>query len=103
VSFQSDKPSFAFTDQASNTESTSYNLTETGEVFFSSLRIESHHLQKSRRQLACAGLDWSERKPHLGDALGAALLSHFIELAWLECDLDSRALQLRSQSKRQFK
>lgn len=84
-------------------ETASYSLTETGAMCFHKLGIDIKRLQKSRRRFACACLDWSERKPHLGGALGAALLSHFIEHAWLERDLDSRVLQLSSHGKRQFK
>jgi hypothetical protein len=29
-------------------------------------------------------MDWTERRPHLNGALGAALLSRFIDLGWLE-------------------
>lgn len=29
-------------------------------------------------------MDWSERRPHLAGALGAALLTGFVELEWLE-------------------
>lgn len=85
-----------------DTDMTTYNLTETGAAFFHKLGIDIYRLQKSRRRFACACLDWSERTPHLGGALGAGLLSYFIQHEWLERDLDSRALQLSSHGKRQF-
>ncbi|MBI1772738.1 MAG: transcriptional regulator, partial [Burkholderiales bacterium] len=58
--------------------------------------------RKARRRFACSCLDWSERTPHLGGALGAALLNLLLNQAWLERDLDSRALALTSKGKREF-
>ncbi len=84
-------------------ETSSYELSGTGVEFFNGMGIQIEASKKSRRRFACACLDWSERKPHVGGALGAALLSHFILHAWLERDLDSRALQITNKGKREFK
>jgi hypothetical protein len=46
-------------------------------------------------QVACACPDWSERRPHLGGSLGAALLQLFMQSGWLVLPNDSRALQSR--------
>ena len=51
-------------------------------------------LAHSDSQVACACPDWSERRPHLGGALGAALLQLFIQSGWLNLPADSRALQV---------
>ncbi|CAN1596537.1 ArsR family transcriptional regulator [Pseudomonas sp. B21-028] len=45
-------------------------------------------------RIACACPDWSERRPHLGGALGAALLQLFMQSGWLSLPNDSRALQV---------
>ena len=45
-------------------------------------------------RIACACLDWSERRPHLGGALGAALLQLFMQSGWLSLPNDSRAVQV---------
>jgi len=45
-------------------------------------------------RVACACPDWSERRPHLGGALGAALLQLFMQSGWLSLPSDSRALQV---------
>jgi hypothetical protein len=45
-----------------------------------------------RRRFACACLDWSERRPNVGGALGAALLKVVLKRKWVVQDLDSRAL-----------
>ncbi|MNL64044.1 hypothetical protein D3C87_1882210 [compost metagenome] len=51
-----------------------YQLSESGEAVFESLGIEVKDLATVRRRFACPCLDWSMRRPHLGGALGAALL-----------------------------
>lgn len=38
-------------------------------------------------------MDWSERRPHLGGALGAAWLQALLGQGWLRAELDSRALR----------
>ncbi|MGX1172863.1 MULTISPECIES: ArsR/SmtB family transcription factor [Pseudomonas] len=45
-------------------------------------------------RVACPCPDWSERRPHLGGALGAALLQLFMQSGWLTLPNDSRALQV---------
>ena len=47
-----------------------------------------------RRRFAFACLDWSERRPHLGGALGAAVLQLARRRRWVSLDLDSRALHV---------
>jgi DNA-binding transcriptional ArsR family regulator len=43
---------------------------------------------------ACACPDWSERRPHMGGSLGAALLQLFMQSGWLNLPSDSRVLQV---------
>jgi hypothetical protein len=83
-------------------DATAYELSADGEQLFGMMGIKLDTLKKGRRRFACACLDWSERRPHLGGAIGAALLTHFVQHAWVEADLDSRALQLTAQGRRQF-
>lgn len=53
-----------------------------------------------QRKFACACLDWSERRPHLGGHLGAMLLIGFEKQGWIVRQLDSRALQLTTTGKK---
>ena len=53
-------------------------------------------------KVACACPDWSERRPHLGGALGAALLQLFMQSGWLNLPMDSRALQLTAAGQREI-
>ena len=58
-------------------------LNDQGRVFLASLGIKLDELAQGRRPLSRACLDWSERRSHLGGALGAALLEMMIERGWL--------------------
>jgi ribosomal protein S19E (S16A) len=53
-------------------------------------------------QVACACPDWSERRPHMGGTLGAALLQLFMQSGWLTLPHDSRALQLTATGQREI-
>ena len=80
-----------------------YQLSEVGAAALARLGLDPDQLRKSRRRFACACLDWSERRPHLGGALGAQLLTTLLKQGWVERDLDSRALAITRDGKRHFK
>jgi DNA-binding transcriptional ArsR family regulator len=80
-----------------------YQLSEVGAAALARLGLDPDQLRKSRRRFACACLDWSERRPHLGGALGAQLLTTLVKQGWVERDLDSRALAITRDGKRHFK
>lgn len=82
--------------------STNYEVSEAGRELLSDLGVALEPPAKSRRRYACSCLDWSERRAHLGGALGANLLNFFRAQAWVEADLDSRALSITSKGERQF-
>jgi len=71
-----------------------YALSERGAAALGALGLDIAAAQAKRRRLACACMDWSERRPHLGGALGAAWLQLLLERRWVEGELDSRALRL---------
>jgi DNA-binding transcriptional ArsR family regulator len=66
-------------------------LTERGRDFFTRYGVDVARLEKGRRPVCRGCLDWSERRLHLGGALGAAILSGIVERHWGRRD-DSRAL-----------
>ncbi len=80
-----------------------YLLSEEGEAAFVKLGMDPEKVRKSRRRFACSCLDWSERRPHLGGALGAELMAMLLRDGWIEADLDSRALAITRDGKRRFK
>jgi hypothetical protein len=61
-------------------------LTEKGRAFFAGFGIDLATLEKGRRPVCRACLDWSERHSHLGGALGAAILDRLIEKQWVRRD-----------------
>ncbi|NLR74880.1 ArsR/SmtB family transcription factor [Leeia aquatica] len=74
-----------------------YQLQATGQHALQALGLDWAAVNKPRRKPACACLDWSERRPHLGGVLGAALLQLARQRQWVQQDLDSRRLQLTRQ------
>jgi hypothetical protein len=79
-----------------------YDLTPSGAKAFESLGIDLAATRTLRRRFACPCLDWSERRFHVGGALGAALLSVALKRKWLLQDLDSRALTITPAGRREF-
>jgi DNA-binding transcriptional ArsR family regulator len=82
---------------------TGYVLSEAGEAGFAQLGIDLPKVRKTRRRFACSCLDWSERRPHLGGALGAELMAMLLRDGWIERELDSRALAITRDGRRRFK
>ncbi len=79
-----------------------YELTAEGAVALESLGIDIEDARRSRRRFACACLDWSERRPHLGGALGAACLQLSLRRGWVRQALDGRALALTPKAQREM-
>ncbi len=77
-----------------------YQLSANGEKLFTALQVELKPKPNSRRQYACACLDWSERKSHLGGYLGAALLEMMLAQQWLLREPDDRVLHLTAKGQK---
>ena len=75
-------------------EDLNYHLTSRGESGFAGLGVDLPRLKRSGVLLTRLCLDWSERRNHLGGALGRAVLDSFIEQGWLRRVASSRVLQL---------
>jgi DNA-binding transcriptional ArsR family regulator len=80
-----------------------YELTAAGVKALTAVGVDLDTARARRRRFAFACLDWSERRPHLGGALGAAFLSVAIKRKWVVQDLDSRALAVTAAGDREFK
>jgi DNA-binding transcriptional ArsR family regulator len=72
----------------------SYDLTPRGAKGLESLGVDVDATRALRRRFAFACVDWSERRPHLGGAVGAALLKVALRRKWVTQDLDSRILRV---------
>ncbi len=83
-------------------ETRSYDLTNSGALALESLGIGCEEIRRQRRKFAYGCMDWSERRPHLGGALAAALLKLSLKQKWLTQDLDSRALSITSHGRHQL-
>jgi DNA-binding transcriptional ArsR family regulator len=79
-----------------------YDLTIDGTKAFEALGIDLEATRTLRRRFACACLDWSERRPHIGGALGAALLKVVLKRKWVVQDLDGRALSVTTLGRREI-
>jgi DNA-binding transcriptional ArsR family regulator len=74
----------------------SFLPTAAGERAFTAIGIDVDRLALGRRPVARACLDWSEKRPHLAGALGAALLSRLEADGGLErLSPATRAVRLR--------
>lgn len=60
-----------------------YDITDQGAEFFTEFGIDIRALSAARRPLTRACIDWTERVPHLGGSLGAALLAKLVERHWI--------------------
>jgi hypothetical protein len=79
-----------------------YDITPNGTKAFEALGIDIEAIRRLRRRLACPCLDWSERRPHVGGALGAALLKVALKRKWVLQDLDSRVLDVTTIGRREM-
>jgi DNA-binding transcriptional ArsR family regulator len=83
--------------------SNSCDLTPAGFKAFETLGINIDETRALRRRFSFACLDWSERRSHLGGAMGAALLKVALRRKWLVQDLDSRALRVTNIGRREMR
>jgi DNA-binding transcriptional ArsR family regulator len=58
--------------------------------------------RRRRRRFACTCPDWSERRPHLGGSLGAALLDAWTVRGWVEHTERPRILRITPHGQRAF-
>jgi DNA-binding transcriptional ArsR family regulator len=79
-----------------------YSVTDTGARELAARGIDLERARSQRRRFAFACLDWSERRAHLGGALGAALLELALRKRWVARDLDSRALSVTAAGRREL-
>jgi DNA-binding transcriptional ArsR family regulator len=80
----------------------SYDLTPAGIKALSAIDVDIEKTRSLRRRFAFACLDWSERRSHIGGALGAALLQLALKRRWVTQDLDIRALCITNLGKREM-
>ena len=67
-------------------------ITPAGAQWFAHVGIDTSMLGQQRRMVCRPCLDWSERRHHLGGALGAALLQRLFDGGWAHRAQDSRVV-----------
>jgi DNA-binding transcriptional ArsR family regulator len=85
-----------------SSEDATYDLSREGIRALQTVGIQVETLRTLRRRFACPCLDWSERRPHIGGSLGAALLEVALRRTWVIQDLDSRALDVTPFGRREL-
>lgn len=79
-----------------------YALTDRGEAAFGGLGVDLSTVRRSSRGFARPCLDWSERRPHLGGALGAALLEACLCQGWVRRGDEPRLVCITPKGKREL-
>src|SRR5215831_371714 len=77
-------------------------VTPAGTRFLTDFGIDLPALS-ARRYFCRLCLDWTERRPHLAGALGAALTKRCFDLGWTELMRHSRAVIVTASGKRGFR
>ena len=94
--------SLASTSGSTRAGPTTLDATAKGIDAFSQLGIDLKAQKARRRRFACTCIDWSERRPHLGGALGAAFLDACTQHGWLETTSRRRILRVTPSGERHF-
>jgi DNA-binding transcriptional ArsR family regulator len=74
----------------------------TGPALEETLELLGVALSPSRRPTALRCIDWSERRPHVAGALGAALARRALDDGWVEQRRESRALRITGRGAQAF-
>lgn len=78
-------------------------ITEQGAAFLAGLGITLPEPSRRARVLCRPCLDWSERRPHLAGAVGAALCSHCLAAGWIRRLDGTRALTITPAGEMAFR
>jgi DNA-binding transcriptional ArsR family regulator len=75
-------------------------LSREGAALLGNFGIDLKALEGARRTFWRPCLDWSERRPHIAGALGAAILQRMRELGWVRSRINDRSLMLTATGER---
>ncbi len=76
-----------------------FEVTGAGFDWLDALEIDWRKLKSEKRAFALARLDFTERRPHLAGALGAALCARWIDLGWLIKTRVPRVVRLTAEGR----
>lgn len=77
-----------------------YEVSAGGEDWLAALGVSCDEVRARERAFGKACLDWSERRPHLAGALGAAIAGRLFELEWVQRIEGTRALTVTGKGRR---
>ncbi|MGE5270756.1 MAG: ArsR/SmtB family transcription factor [Thiohalocapsa sp.] len=77
-------------------------VTPAGGTFLDEFGVDLAVRKGSTRAYCRSCLDWSERRPHIAGAVGAALCARLLALGWVERRRDTRALAITAAGRRGF-
>ncbi len=78
-------------------------LSEEGRSFCSGLGIDLEAVTRQRRMFARRCLDWTDKRDHLGGALGAALTRRYFAMEWLRPGSRPRLVRVTPHGARAFR
>jgi DNA-binding transcriptional ArsR family regulator len=71
-----------------------YEVTAEGVDKLADFGVDVAEVRRSRRRFAGACLDWTQRRPHLNGALGAAVTGRLLDLGWIARGTSRRAVRV---------
>jgi hypothetical protein len=77
-------------------------ITTVGTRFLDEFGIDLSALSSTRRRFCRFCIDWTERRPHIAGAVGAALTQRYFDLGWIERMKHGRAVIVTPSGKRGF-
>jgi hypothetical protein len=80
-----------------------FQVTALGEKKLAALDIDLAAARESRRVFARACVDLTQRRPHVGGALGAALLELYVARGWVLRSRRSRVVNITPKGQEAFR
>lgn len=77
-------------------------MTDTGSAFLAEFGADPVRAGSARRMYCRPCLDWSERRPHIGGRIGAAIATRCFELGWITRLRDTRAVTITDTGRAGF-
>jgi DNA-binding transcriptional ArsR family regulator len=84
-------------------EARDFRVTRLGEKELAALDVDLTSARRSRRVFARACVDLTQRRPHIGGALGAALLDLYVARGWILRARGSRVVNLTPKGQEAFR
>jgi DNA-binding transcriptional ArsR family regulator len=78
-------------------------VTTAGRRFFARFGVELPSTRSTRRRACRLCLDWTERRPHIAGAVGAAIARRYFDLGWMERMKRSQAVIVTPLGRRGFR